>query len=322
MMDVQKEWPLVTVATLCYNTGKYVIEALECVVRQEYPNIQHIIVEDCSTDNSALLVADWIEKHKYPCQYIRHSENQGVHNTLKEIFELSQGKYWTTISDDLWPDYKLHNQVTIFESLDDSYAMVYGDTQMIDSEGKILESSMFAHYRGEVFVPPTGVIFVEVAKGFYFFIQSAVIRLSHFKEMDSQFDPEIISEDWDWQLWLSRHYKVMGLAGVYASYRILNTSITRNNWTPEKLHRVWQSHTKMFLKYYDEDLNTSFEKNMIFEKLWGYYVELNRLKNFTLKHEIKYVFFVLSKINPYDKIVFLYRIIKHKAGNFFKKFAS
>jgi glycosyltransferase involved in cell wall biosynthesis len=295
-MDLQKEWPLVTVATLCFNTGKYVIEALECVVRQGYPNIQHIIIDDCSTDDSASLVAEWIEKHQYPCQYIRHSKNQGVHNTLKEIFALSKGKYWTTISDDLWTDTKLQDQVAIFENLDDSYAIVYGDTESMDKDGNIIEPSIYTMYRGHHFTPPSGNIFKDVLS-FFFMIQAATIRLSHIQQMPGLNDNQVISEDWDWQLWLARHYKFYGLKDVYGKYRHINTSISRTLWNSENMHKVIISHVYLLLKYYRHPLNKSDENDIIFDKLLFKYFEICNLTNQQKESEIFFLTNVLPKFH-------------------------
>ncbi|RDC64119.1 glycosyltransferase family 2 protein [Adhaeribacter pallidiroseus] len=291
-MKDELKYPLVTIGTLCYNTGKYVVEALECVKNQNYPNIQHIIIDDFSKDNSLSLVEKWIEENNYKCTLIKHTANKGVHYNLQEILDLASGKYFAMISDDLWTNNKLLEQVSLFETLDNSYAIIYGDTNVVDKNGLILNASIFKELKGDGFVPPSGNIFKEVVKDFYFYIQSSIISLSHIRKMEKFVDKEIISEDWDWELWLSRNFNVLGLKDVYASYRILDTSITRVNWSQERMRNVLLSQIKMLLNYYNHYKNSEEDKELIFNRIWRMYKELLHLPKFTRSEKIK----VLHKI--------------------------
>jgi glycosyltransferase involved in cell wall biosynthesis len=284
-----KELPLCTIGTLCYNTGKYVIEALECVLKQNYPNIQHIIVDDCSTDDSVQEVQKWIEQNNYKCVFIKHQVNRGVHHGLREILDLAEGKYLSFISDDLWTDDKLLKQISLFEKLDESYAMIYGDSDLIDKDGNVMIKSMFEDYKGKGFIPPSGNIFTEVVKDFYFFIQASTIKLSHFRTIKSPFDKEIISEDWDWQLHLSRDFNILGINEIFAHYRWLETSIGRTQWTDQKKHNVWLSHAIMFLNYYNHPKNDMADRKLIMDRILRIYNELLHLPNFNRKHKIEVI---------------------------------
>jgi glycosyltransferase involved in cell wall biosynthesis len=315
-----RSWPLVTIGTLCYNTGKYVIEALECVKRQEYPNIQHIIIDDCSQDDSVELVENWIKRNNYTCTFIKRPANKGVHAGLTEILDSAQGKYLVLISDDLWTDDKLLTQIKVFETLDNSYAMIYGDTQMVDKDDKVLIPSMFKHYRGENFIPPSGNIFQEVVHDFYFFIQAATISLEHFKSINYSFNKDIISEDWDWQLALSRLYKIYSINQIFAKYRYVGTSITRTNWTDEKRHKVWLSHAKMLLAYYNNPGTNNEDKNVIFKRVWRVYEELNQMENFKKKDKIELLTFIFRVTRKWKLIPVILVILLFSREAMIKRF--
>lgn len=306
--------PLLTIGTLSYNTGCYVIEALECVKKQGYPNVQHIIVDDCSKDNSVALIEEWIRLNNYYCTFIKHEINKGVQFGLKEIFELARGKYIVFISDDLWVDGALKTLVKRFEELDDSYALVYGDTQMIDKDGNVIIKSMFRHSKGENFTPPSGNIFKEVVNDFYFWIQSSLISLKHFKKIGYKFDREIISEDWDWELALSRNFKIYAINRVYASYRYLETSITRSEWAKGRIKKVHFSHAKMLLNYFNHKSNDSADNDLIYNRVLKIYYQLIKLPNFNSTDHIRFVYLFIMKTKRLGLLYLALRIFLGKTS--------
>ena len=58
------ESPLVSITVITYNSAKYVIETLESAKAQTYQNIELIISDDHSTDNTVKDCRQWIEKNK------------------------------------------------------------------------------------------------------------------------------------------------------------------------------------------------------------------------------------------------------------------
>lgn len=119
--------PLVTIFTLVYNTGEYVIPALEAIKAQLYQPVEHVIIDDCSKDNSVEIIDDWINKNKYACKFIKHPENKGICYSINEAIREASGKYIFGISDDImFPD-KLVNDIKMLEDNPD-YAMVHSRT--------------------------------------------------------------------------------------------------------------------------------------------------------------------------------------------------
>jgi alpha-1,3-rhamnosyltransferase len=56
--------PLVSVTVLTYNSSKYVLETLESIKAQTYQNIELIISDDCSTDNTVEICRNWLDENK------------------------------------------------------------------------------------------------------------------------------------------------------------------------------------------------------------------------------------------------------------------
>ena len=53
--------PLVSVPVITYNSAKFVLETLESIKAQTYQNIELVISDDCSTDNTVQICRDWVD---------------------------------------------------------------------------------------------------------------------------------------------------------------------------------------------------------------------------------------------------------------------
>ena len=61
---INTDKPVVTISVITYNSSKYVLETLESIKAQTYPNIRLQICDDCSTDNTIELCKKWIKDNK------------------------------------------------------------------------------------------------------------------------------------------------------------------------------------------------------------------------------------------------------------------
>ncbi|HMU46622.1 MAG TPA: glycosyltransferase [Chitinophagaceae bacterium] len=103
--------PLVTIASLFYNTGPRIVETLNSLLSQTYDNIQLIILDDASSDNSVLIIEKWISDHNVQCQFIKHQQNKGICSSLNEILLVAKGEFIAFIGDDIMMQDKIRNDV-------------------------------------------------------------------------------------------------------------------------------------------------------------------------------------------------------------------
>ena len=163
--------PLVTVGAVNYNNARFLTETLESIKGQTYPNIELILVDDFSTDNSVEIMDEWLKSYDRPYKYIKHPKNLGALAGVNDVFNNAKGRYLSCIgTDDPMVPNKIKDLVNMFLNAEQGkVAMVYGDTTMIDEDGTVIYPSMFEHYRGRGFLAPSGKIFKEIVKEFYFF---------------------------------------------------------------------------------------------------------------------------------------------------------
>lgn len=124
--------PLVTVITTVYNRADLVDETILSVLNQDYPNIEYIVLDDGSTDNS------WQVLQKYKDRVIlgRH-ENMGESRTVNKGFSMAKGEIIGVLSSD---DLLFPGAVsTMVKYLTDhpQIIVVYPDYQTIDQNGKV-----------------------------------------------------------------------------------------------------------------------------------------------------------------------------------------
>jgi glycosyltransferase involved in cell wall biosynthesis len=103
------ENPLVSLVVITYNSSKYVIELLESIKSQTYENIELIISDDCSIDETITICNKWLEMNSFRfvnSKIITHSVNTGISANCNRGIIASYGKWLMVIGADdaLLPD--------------------------------------------------------------------------------------------------------------------------------------------------------------------------------------------------------------------------
>lgn len=98
--------PLVTVVVPVYNTGKYIDRCLKSIVNQTYKNLEIILVDDGSTDNSSLLCDEWKKKDKRIIAV--HKKNAGLGMARNSGIEYATGEYVSFVDSDDFVDLDIY----------------------------------------------------------------------------------------------------------------------------------------------------------------------------------------------------------------------
>jgi len=128
--------PLVTVYITNYNYGSYIEQAVESVFAQDFQDLELIIIDDGSTDNSLELISRYEEQDKVR---IVLQKNKGLTVTNNVALKLSVGKYIMRLdADDYLKPSALGTLVEALEN-DDSIALVFPDYFEVDVHGNLLQ---------------------------------------------------------------------------------------------------------------------------------------------------------------------------------------
>lgn len=110
------EEELCSVIMPAYNSGKYIAEAIESVIKQRYTNWELLIVNDCSTDNTEEIIRTY-QKQDKRIKLISLKKNQGVANARNTAIKNAKGRYIAFLdADDYWEKEKLQEQIIFMEN--------------------------------------------------------------------------------------------------------------------------------------------------------------------------------------------------------------
>lgn len=112
-----EQQPLVSIVIPCYNHAQFVQETIQSVIDQDYENIELIIIDDGSNDNSVEVIQEMIPacEERFVRFEFRCRPNKGLSATLNEGMAWSQGSYLGFCSsDDMYHPSKVNSQIKYF----------------------------------------------------------------------------------------------------------------------------------------------------------------------------------------------------------------
>lgn len=145
---------LVSVVMATYNGAKYLKEQIESILQQTYPNLELIIVDDGSKDETISIIQSYQQKHDNIFLYT-NPENLGVTRTFEKGAQMAKGAFVAfSDQDDVW---MLHKIETLISHIGEHDA-VYSNSLLVDANGKSLGKSftsimnMKTYYSGAPFL--------------------------------------------------------------------------------------------------------------------------------------------------------------------------
>ncbi|TXD98095.1 glycosyltransferase family 2 protein [Psychrobacter frigidicola] len=218
---MQYSQPLVSVVIPCYNHEEFVKDSIKSVIEQTYENIELIVIDDGSKDNSVLKIKEMVKicEERFVKFEFRNRPNKGLSSTLNEAMEWCTGEYFSVIaSDDQMFNYKTSVQVNFLENNRD-YVAVFGGVQVIDENNRKLEK------------------FVRKARAYSFddiimhkhslLAPTQMIRMNNMRKTGG-YKPNMFIEDWYMWLLLSREANIFNMDEVFAFYRKHDANISKD----------------------------------------------------------------------------------------------
>jgi glycosyltransferase involved in cell wall biosynthesis len=126
--------PLVSIVTPTYNQSAYLRDTIESVLGQDYPHIEHIVIDDGSTDDTPRVLEEYTGRLDWESQ-----PNMGQTPTINKGWQRSRGQIVTWLnSDDTFLPGAVSRAVEYLQSRPE-LGIVYGDTLFTEDDGTPIE---------------------------------------------------------------------------------------------------------------------------------------------------------------------------------------
>lgn len=218
-------WPKLTIVTPSFNQGSFLEETIRSVLLQNYPNLEYIIIDGGSTDNSKEI----IQRYSHCVSYYQSEKDDGQGQAINLGFSLGSGEYFAWINSD---DYYLENVFkTIIEKfLESKTEFIYGYGYNFESTAKRFE-----------------LVKVLPFKDFFIKIPSLIQPSTFWKSTINQPIWEDLHCSLDFELWMrmvkgNRRALIkepLSVANVHDEAKTINPKM-KSKWDEDE-KRIWSN---------------------------------------------------------------------------------
>lgn len=218
--------PRVSIISPSYNSEKFIVYTIDSVISQSYKDWEMIIVDDCSTDNTTIIVENYIKKYpEFSIELIKNNSNLGPALTRNRAIEKAKGRFIAFLdTDDLWKPNKLEVQLNFM--LENNYKFTCSYFSQIDENGEFLKDTKKI---------PFSVTYNDLLTSNTVGCLTAIYDTDYFGKilMDN------IKKRQDFALWLKLLKKidfVYCCPQILAEYRLRKNSVSSNKFKLIKFH--------------------------------------------------------------------------------------
>jgi glycosyltransferase involved in cell wall biosynthesis len=239
---------MISVIMPSYNSEHFISKAIDSVLSQTYDHWEMIIVDDCSHDNSALIIEEYCKKDSR-IKLIKLEKNSGPAVARNTGIKEAKGRYIAFLdADDLWKPEKLEKQINFMK--ENNLVFTYSSYDLIDEEGNFMgtfKTKEIISYESMLKTNSVGCLTV---------IYDADM-------LGKMFMPNILKRQ-DYGLWLKILKKINSTKGIIeplAVYRIRKNSVSSNKL--KAAYYQW--------KIYREVEKLNFFKSLYYFSCYIYY---------------------------------------------------
>ena len=200
MAGMLEKEPLISVIVPVYNTGRYLARCMESLARQTYGNLEIILIDDGSTDNSPAMCDAYAEEMNHV--RVIHKENAGLGFARNSGLDVASGEYISFLDSDDYVDKNMYLRL-ITECQKENVAAVFCDYDVVKNDGAhiSIQSNLNAGiYTGKQIVRAMSGADPESQRDFDFSMSACmgIYSKCHIDSIALRFSSErsVISEDY------------------------------------------------------------------------------------------------------------------------------
>lgn len=299
--------PKVSVIIPAFNKDYLTMKCVESVINQTYDNIEIIVIDDGSKDQTYNLIKKYIDKIIYVKQ-----ENKGACAARNYGIKISSGKYIALLDcDDIYYPTKIERSVELLESHEENRFLIT-KVNLIDMNNNIVNKNIkICNIDNKNFYKDLICFNINITN-------STLVASKKSLEKVGLFDESIfISADRDLLIKLSKIYKVIYLNESLTGYRVINETIYNDlSKAIEEFEYIIEKNILNDLKLKNYALQNLY---FIYSKFYAAQSNINKSKklllkiiriNFFYRKIIKVLimyFYAIVFPNSYNKLFYKYR---------------
>lgn len=230
---VRQSFPLVSVITPSYNQGKFIRETIESVLSQDYPNIEYIVVDGGSTDDTLAI----LEEYSLVDERIRFisEKDRGQSHAINKGLAMAKGEIigWLN-SDDTYLPGAIRMAVDALQG-QPSWAMVYGKAYTIDENSQ---------KQSDYYVAPAD--YKLLFDGCMICQPAAFIRKNVFREVKGVDETLHFCMDYDLWIRIAKKHALGFIQKALANARTHNTCKTSTLWNSVGVPEILRTSVKHY----------------------------------------------------------------------------
>ncbi len=222
--------PLVSVVIPVYNATKYLARTLDSALKQTHKNLEIILIDDCSKDDSLKIMHEYEQKDPR-IKVLESEKNQGVAAVRNRGIREASGEYIALLdSDDVWVEDKIERQIKLLK--ENGAQIAYSSYSFIDENDQPIMHP---------FIVPENVSYKRMLYCNEIGCSTAIVEANMFKK--HPFKKEFYHEDYVlWMELLSIPAKAVGISDVLVYYRYSSGSRSFNKVNAAK--QRWKIYRK------------------------------------------------------------------------------
>ena len=251
--------PLVSVICICYNQSRWVKDAIKSVLDQDYKNIELIVIDDCSSDDSVNVISKFIEVSP-DIIFLRNDINLDHNKTFNKAFDKSKGAYVIDLAaDDILLPGRVTQGVKAFTDGPSKMGFHHSEATLISEDGSLIGTD-------EKVKGLTGDLYLNLIAEY--FINPATLMFDRtMLEKLSGYNEDLVYEDFDITIRGSREWTFGFTPKVLVGKRIVPRS---NSWQQKKLFNAFQSSTlrvceEIYVLNRNQDEYVALQKRVLYE---------------------------------------------------------
>lgn len=219
--------PTVSVICVCYNQARFVLEALQSVMRQNYPNVELLVVDDGSSDDSVAVIRAWLKD--YPqVKFFALQTNCGNCKAFNVALAHAKGEFIIDLAaDDMLMPERVAEGIKDLRLAGIEYGVHFTDALWINETGKELRlhSDRFPHE-----TVPRGNVYKDLVSRFFICSPTMMFKASVIRSLGG-YDESLSYEDFDFWIRSSRVVKYCYSPKVLTKKRVVKNSMSQKQFS-------------------------------------------------------------------------------------------